>query len=81
METTEMWFLRRRRMMKVKKTARIPNDVTLKQMNEERRLIKAVRKRQSQFIGYTLAETKLTSGQIIGKRDTERQKILNSLKR
>ena len=44
-----MWFWRR--MLKVPWTDKITNENILKQVNEKRKTIKEVRKKQSRFIG------------------------------
>ena len=83
LEATEMWFLRR--MLKVPWTAKISNEAILNQANEERRLIKEVRMRQSKFIGHILRKGKIeylvTKAKIMGRRDRgrQREKILDSL--
>jgi hypothetical protein len=48
MEATEMWFWRR--MLKVPWTDKITNKNILNQVNEKRKIIKELRKKQSRFI-------------------------------
>jgi hypothetical protein len=83
LEATEMWFWRR--MLKVPWTDKITNENILKQINEKRKTIKELRKKQSGFIGHILRKGKLenivTTGKINGRKDRgrQREKMLDSL--
>jgi ribosomal 50S subunit-associated protein YjgA (DUF615 family) len=83
LEATEMWFWRR--MLKVPWTEKITNKNILKQVNEKRKTIKELRKKQSRFIGHILRKGKfeniVTTGKIKGRMDRRRQweKMLDSL--
>jgi hypothetical protein len=83
LEATEMWFWRR--MLKVPWTDKITNENILKQINEKRKTIKELRKKQSRFIGHILRKGKLenivTTGKINGRKDRgrQREKMLDSL--
>jgi hypothetical protein len=48
-----------RRMLKVPWADKITNENTLKQVNEKRKTIKELSKKQSRFIGYILGKGKL----------------------
>jgi ribosomal 50S subunit-associated protein YjgA (DUF615 family) len=80
---TEMWFWRR--MLKVPWTDKITNEDILKQVNEKRKTITELRKKQSRFIGHILRKGKLenivTTGNINGRKDREgqREKMLDTL--
>jgi hypothetical protein len=56
-EATEMRFWRR--MLKVPWTDKIANENILKQVNEKRKTIKELRKKQPRFIGHILRKGKL----------------------
>jgi ribosomal 50S subunit-associated protein YjgA (DUF615 family) len=83
LEATEMWFWRI--MLKVPSTDKITNEDILKQVNEKRKTIKELRKKQSRFIGNILRKGKLenivTTCKIMGRKDRgrQREKILDRL--
>jgi hypothetical protein len=70
-----MLFLRR--VMKVPCTARISNDVILKQLNKEKWVIMDGKKEQSEFIRHVLRKGTVghtvTTGKVVGKQDRGRQ--------
>ena len=79
----EMWFLRR--MQRIPWTARKTNDQVLQETNESRKLIREIRRRQSNFFGHVMRrnglENLVTTGKIEGKRTRggQRSKYLDGL--
>ena len=79
----EMWFLRR--MQRIPWTDRKTNDQVLQETNENRKLIREIRRRQSKFFGHIMRSNKLenlvTTGKIEGKRTrgSQRSKFLDGL--
>ena len=79
----EMWFLRR--MQRIPWTARKTNDQELQETNENRKLIREIRRRESKFFGHVMRinglENLVTTGKIEGKRTRggQRSKYLDGL--
>ena len=79
----EMWLLRR--LLRVPWTAKKSNEEVLKMANCERGLIKAIRKRQLEFLGHICRKGEIEhltlTGKIEGKRARGRQRttFLDSL--
>ena len=72
----EMWFLRK--MQRIPRTDRKTNEQVLQEANENRKLIREIRRRQSKFVGHIMRRNKLenlvTTGKIEGKRTRGRQR-------
>ncbi|GFN93549.1 endonuclease-reverse transcriptase [Plakobranchus ocellatus] len=72
-----MWFIGR--MMRISWTEKRSNELWLKEANLERSLIKTIRQRQLQFLGYICRlkglEHLAITGKIEGKRRKGRQRI------
>jgi hypothetical protein len=69
-------------MLKVPWTDKIANENILKQVNEKRKTIKELRKKQSRFIGHILGKGKLenivTTGKIKGRKDNRGEETAES---
>ena len=76
-EAAEMWFLRR--MMRISWTERMTNKEVLERAGIKRFLLKAIRKRQLEFLGHVMRKEGLenlsVTGKINGKRSRGRQRI------
>ena len=77
LEAVEMWFLRR--VLRISWVDHISNGEVLIRAGEERTLIKAIRKRQLEFLGHVMRkegiEEILTSGKIEGKKGRGRPRF------
>ena len=66
----EMWFYRR--MLKIPWTARVTNEEVLRRVNQERSLLRTIRKRQMEFLGHVIRREKIEylylTGMIEGRR-------------
>ena len=66
----EMWFLRK--MQRIPWTARKTNEQVLQETNEDRKLIREIRRRQSTFFGHVMRrnglENLVTTGKIEGEQ-------------
>ena len=76
-EAAEMWFLRR--MMRISWTERMTNKEVLERAGIKRFLLKAIRKRQLEFLGHVMRKEGLenlsVTGKINGKRSRGRQRL------
>ena len=79
----EMWFYRR--MLKIPWTARVTNEEVLRRVNQERSLLRTIRKRQIEFLGHVIRREKIEhlclTGMIEGRRarGRQRKKFLDSI--
>ena len=76
-EAAEMWFIRR--MLRISWTEKKPNVNVLREGNVQRSLLKTIRKRQMEFLGYVCRRRGLEflslTGKVEGKRDRGKQRI------
>ena len=67
----ELWFYRR--MLRISWTDRITNEEVLGRVNQQRTLLRVIRKRQMEFLGHVIRREKIT-GMIEGRRSRGRQR-------
>ena len=84
LESTEMWFMRR--MLKVKWTEKATNDEVLRRMNNKRRILETIARRQTSFFAHVMRKEKLeqlvVTGKIPGKKSKGKQRrtIMDQIK-
>ena len=84
LESAEMWFMRR--MLKVKWTEKVTNDEVLRRMNNKRRILETIARRQTSFFAHVMRKEKLeqlvVTGKIPGKKSKGKQRrtIMDQIK-
>ena len=77
LQATELWFYRR--MMKISWVNHVTNEEVLRRAGTERKIMKAIRKRQIEFLGHVMRkeglEELMLTGRVNGKRSRERQRL------
>ena len=85
LEAAEMWMWRR--VLSVSWTERVTNERILERMDQERELLKTIRRRQLQFLGHVLRgeglESLCLTGKIEGRRarGRQREKYMDGIRR
>ena len=85
LEAAEMFFYRK--MQRIPWTARVTNEEVLRRVDEERTLIKEIRRRQLKFLGHILRAGELEKDCLLGRiegrraRGAQRIKFLDSLRK